>query len=132
MKVEFQVAMNAEEKALKNLHKVELEVGKADDATMLKYALKAYIVEIQGQIRNNWDKFIAGDYPKELTVGQAMFAKRAKEDYKTTLMNKPMVQRLKVLLDEGMIDVDMYGASIEKLFDRGEISEDEMTEALDI
>ena len=132
MKVEFQVAMNAEEKALKNLHKVELEVEKADDATMLKYALKAYVVEIQGQIRNNWAAFIKGDYPKELVIGQAMFVKRAKEDYKTTLMSKPMVQRLKVLLDEGMIDVDMYEASIEKLFDRGEITEDEMTEALDI
>ncbi len=74
MKVEFKVAMNAEEKALKNLHEVVINVEKCDDATMLKYALKAYIVELQAQIMANWDQFIKGDYPRELVIGQAMFA----------------------------------------------------------
>ena len=77
MKVEFTIAMNKEEKALGNISKVSLDVTKCDDETMLKYAMKAYIVDIQSQIRNNWDAFIKGDYPKELVVGQRMFeAKR--------------------------------------------------------
>ena len=76
MKVEFTIAMNAEEKALGNIHKVEVNVEKCDDATMLKYAMKAYIVEIQSQIRSHWDEFIQGEYPKELVVGQAMFESR--------------------------------------------------------
>ena len=140
MKVNFQVAMNAEEKALKNLHKVELEVGKCDDETMLKYALKAYTVEIQSQIRSNWDQFITGDYPKELIIGQAMFAstrgkvtqEKAQEAYKSKINSMTPVQKLKTLLDDGMIDPDVYEASVEKLYDRGEITDKEMEEAMDI
>ena len=140
MKVEFQVAMNAEEKALKNLHKVELNVEKCDEATMLKYALKAYTVEIQSQIRSNWDQFIAGNYPKELVIGQAMFAsqrgkvtlEKAKEAYEAHIKSQPMVVKLKMALDAGMIDVDVYETSIEKLHERGEITDAEMEEALDI
>lgn len=140
MKVNFQVAMNAEEKALKNLHKVELEVGKCDDETMLKYALKAYIVEIQSQIRANWGQFITGEYPKELVIGQAMFAstrgkvtaEKAQEAYKAKVNQLRMVQKLRTLLDDGMIDVDMYEASVEKLYEKGEITNAEMEEAMDI
>ena len=73
MKMEFTIAMNQEEKSLGNTHKVTVNVEKCDDETMLKYAMKAYTVEIQSQIRNNWDQFIAGNYPKELVIGQAMF-----------------------------------------------------------
>ena len=140
MKVEFNVAMNAEEKALKNFHKVELNVEKCDEATMLKYALKAYTVEIQSQIRNNWDQFIKGEYPRELVIGQAMFAstrgkvtaEKAQEAYKAKVNNMSMVEKLRTLLDDGMIEVDMYEASVEKLFEKGEISEKELEEALDI
>lgn len=130
--ISFKVSMNDEEKRAGNKHSVDMVVN-ADDATIDKYVIKAIKVWIQAQLRPNWTEFIAGNYPKEVTLGVPIFGgRKAKEDYKTTLMNKPMVQRLKVLLDEGMIDVDMYEASIEKLFDRGEITEDEMTEALDI
>lgn len=140
MKVNFQVAMNAEEKALKNLHKVELNVEKCDDATMLKYALKAYTVEIQSQIRSNWDQFIKGEYPKELVIGQAMFAstrgkvtaEKAQEAYKAKVNSLSMVQKLRTLLDDGMIDVDMYEASVEKLFAKDEITQEEFDEAMDI
>ena len=140
MKVNFQVAMNAEEKALKNLHKVELEVGTCDDETMLKYAMKAYTVEIQSQIRSNWDLFIKGEYPKELTIGQAMFAstrgkvtaEKAQEAYKAKVNQLSMVQKLRTLLDDGMIDVDMYEISIEKLFAKDEITQEEFDEAMDI
>ena len=140
MKCEFTIAMNQEEKLAGNIHKVSINVEKCDDATMLKYALKAYIVEIQSQIRNNWDQFIEGDYPKELVIGQAMFAstrgkvtqEKAQEAYKAKVGQMSMVQKLKTLLDDGMIDVDMYEASITKLHDKGEITDDEFDEAMDI
>ena len=111
MKVEFQVAMNAEEKALKNLHKVELNVEKCDDATMLKYALKAYIVEIQSQIRSNWDQFIAGNYPKEVVIGQAMFestrgkvtAEKAKDVLKAQLSKMSPEEKLAYLKECGLL-----------------------------
>lgn len=131
--IKFNVSMNNDEKLAGNKRPVEMIVN-ADEATIDKYVIKAIKVWIQAQLRPNWTEFEAGNYPKEVTLGVPIFGngRKSKEDYKTTLMNKPMVQRLKVLLDEGMIDVDMYEASIEKLFDRGEITEDEMTEALDI
>lgn len=140
MKCEFTIAMNQEEKLAGNIHKVSINVEKCDDATMLKYALKAYIVEIQSQIRSNWGQFIAGNYPKELVIGQAMFAstrgkvtqEKAQEAYKAKVNQLSMVQKLKTLLDDGMIDVDMYEASIEKLFDKGEITQEEFDEAMDI
>ena len=140
MECEFTIAMNQEEKLAGNIHKVSINVEKCDDATMLKYALKAYIVEIQSQIRNNWGQFIAGDYPKELVIGQAMFAstrgkvtqEKAQEAYKAKVGQMSMVQKLRTLLDDGMIDVDMYEASIEKLFDKGEITQEEFDEAMDI
>ena len=140
MEAKFKVAMDAEQAKLKNHHEVVINVEKCDDATMLKYAMKAYIVELQSQIRANWDQFIKGDYPKELVIGQAMFAstrgkvstKKAKEMYRDGMASLTPVQKLRKLLDDGMIEVDMYEASIEKLFEKGEISEKEMEEALDI
>ena len=111
MKVEFQVAMNAEEKALKNLHKVTLEVTKCDEATMLKYAMKAYIVEIQSQIRNNWGQFIEGNYPRELVVGQAMFestrgkvtAEKARDVLKAQLSKMSNEEKLAYLKECGLL-----------------------------
>ena len=140
MKCEFTIAMNQEEKLAGNIHKVSINVEKCDDATMLKYALKAYIVEIQSQIRNNWDQFIKGDYPKELVIGQAMFTstrgkvtlEKARETYKNSMATMSPVEKLKLALDDGMIDVDMYEASITKLHDKGELTDDEFDEAMDI
>ena len=130
--IKFNVSMNDEEKRAGNKHSVDMIVN-ADEATIDKYVIKAIKVWIQGQLRPNWDKFIAGEYPKEITLDVPIFGgRKGKEDYKTTLMNKPMLTRLKTLLDEGMIDPDMYEASVEKLYDRGEITEKEMEEALDI
>ena len=73
-KVEFKVAMNQEEKEAGNIHEVKVQVDmNVDMETLRKYALRAYKVELQGQIRPNWDKFASGDYPKELKLGESMF-----------------------------------------------------------
>lgn len=76
MKVEFKVAMDKESREAGKTHDVQIEVDMASASreTLEKYALKAYKVELQSQIRPNWDKFIKGDYPKELKLGDAMFA----------------------------------------------------------
>ena len=140
MKVEFKVAMDAEQAKAKNHVNVVLEVEKADDATMLKYALKAYIVELQAQCRANWGEFIKGEYPKELKVGEAMFAssrgkvsqEKAKGAYKDSLADLTPVQKLRRLLDDGMISDEIYQASVESLYAKGVINDQEMEEAMEL
>ena len=140
MEMKFKVAMDKEQAELKNHHEVIIEVSKCDDETMLKYAKKAYIVELQSQIRANWTAFIAGSYPKSLVIGQAMFEstrgkvtqEKAQSVYRDSMASLSQVEKLKRLLDDGMIDVDMYEASVEKLHAKGELTDDELDQALDI
>ena len=140
MEAKFKVAINAEKKALKNLHEVVINVEKCDNVTMLKYAMKAYIVELQSQIRTNWGQFIKGEYPRELVIGQAMFAstrgkvsaEKAKEMYKDGMASLTPVQKLRKLLDDGMITDDIYQASVESLYDKGMLTDKEMEEAMEL
>ena len=59
MKKSFTVSMDKEQKAAKNFYNVELDVDMSDASRedLEKYAFKAYVVELQGQIRPNWDEF---------------------------------------------------------------------------
>ena len=83
MKKEFKVSMNNEEKLAGNAFNVELDVdmSKASREDLEKYAFKAYIVELQGQIRPNWADFlkecVEKKFTKALTFGDALFAKKA-------------------------------------------------------
>ena len=111
MKCEFTIAMTQEEKLAGNIHKVSINVEKCDEATMLKYAMKAYIVEIQSQIRNNWGQFIEGNYPKELIVGQAMFestrgkvtTEKARDVLKAQLSKMSNEEKLAYLKECGLL-----------------------------
>ena len=111
MKCEFTIAMNQEEKLAGNIHKVSINVEKCDEATMLKYAMKAYIVEIQSQIRNNWGQFIEGNYPRELVVGQAMFestrgkvtTEKARDVLKAQLSKMSNEEKLAYLKECGLL-----------------------------
>ena len=146
METKFKVAMDKEQAALKNHYEVILQVdmSKASRADLEKYALRAYTVELQGQIRPNWTAFVSQcegkTFKKSITFGDALFAstkgkvtqEKAQEAYKAKVGQMGMVQKLRTLLDDGMIDVDMYEASIEKLFDKGEITQEEFDEAMDI
>ena len=82
MKKEFKVSMNNEEKLAKNFYTVELDVdmSKASREDLEKYAFKAYVVELQGQIRPNWDDFedecVDKKFTKSLAFGDALFAPR--------------------------------------------------------
>jgi len=117
MEMKFKIAMNNEEKLAGNTHDVVVNVEKCDDATMLKYALKAYTVEIQSQIRNNWEAFMKGDYPRELTIGQAMFSKKVAKvmteaekvaAYKSDALAMSETERLDKLFMDGLITEEMY------------------------
>ena len=122
MEMKFKIALSQEARDAGDIHEVVVNVEKCDDATMLKYALKAYTVEIQSQIRNNWDQFMKGDYPRELTIGQAMFTKRVVkvmtiEEQKKAVaadMNKlSETERLDALVMGGFITQEMYDSLIE-------------------
>ena len=138
MKVEFKVAMDNEQKLAGNVQTVTLEVEKCGDELMLKYALKAYTVEMQSAIRNHWDEFTKGDYPKSVVIGQALFgstrgvvtAEKAKAAYKDSMASMSMLEKLKALYKDGMIGEELFEASITTLFEKDEITEEEMDEAL--
>ena len=80
LKVEFKVAMDDEQKKLKNFKEVSLQVDMEDASfeDLYKYALRSYRIELQGQVRANWDEFIKDEYPKELKFGEALFATRTR------------------------------------------------------
>ena len=146
MKVEFKVSMNNDEKEAGNHYTLDIEVdmNQASRELLEKYAIRAYKVELQSQIRPNWTTFVeqceGKTFKKSITFGDALFAstkgkvtqEKAQEAYKAKVGQMGMVQKLRTLLDDGMIDVDMYEASIEKLFDKGEITQEEFDEAMDI
>jgi len=146
METKFKVAMDKEQAALKNHYEVILQVdmSKASRADLEKYALRAYTVELQGQIRPNWTAFVSQcegkTFKKSITFGDALFAstkgkvtqKKARAVYKDSMATMTVLQKLRKLLDDDMISVDMYEASVEKLFDKGEITQEEFDEAMDI
>lgn len=146
MKVEFKVSMNNEEKEAGNHYtlNIEVDMSQASRETLEKYALRAYKVELQSQIRPNWAAFVeqceGKTFTKSIAFGDALFEstkgkvtqEKAQEAYKAKVGQMGMVEKLRTLLDDGMIDVDMYEASIEKLFDKGEITQEEFDEAMDI
>jgi len=139
MKVEFKVAMDSEQAKLKNHKTVTLEVQKCNDTIMMEYALKAYVVELQSNIRANWTDFMKGDYAKNVTIGTKLFAsnkgvvtkEKAKAAYKDSMAEMTMLEKLKTLHDDEMISDEMFEASVIALFEKGEIDEDEMNVAID-
>lgn len=73
--IEFDVAMDAEQKALKNTKHVELTVNMdVDEATIIKHAIANYKVQCQASIRSNWTAFDEGKCPTEVNFGDALFA----------------------------------------------------------
>ena len=146
METKFKVAMCKEQADLKNHYEVILQVdmSQASRADLEKYALRAYTVELQGQIRPNWSSFISQcegkTFKKSITFGDALFAstkgkvtlEKARETYKNSMATMSPVEKLKLALDDGMIDVEMYEASITRLHEKGEITDDEFDVAMDI
>ena len=146
METKFKVAMDKEQAALKNHYEVVLQVDMsgASRADLEKYALRAYTVELQGQIRPNWTSFVAQcegkTFKKNVVFGTALFEstrgkvtlEKARETYKNSMATMGPVEKLKLALDDGMIDVEMYEASITRMHNKGEITDDEFDVAMDI
>lgn len=82
MKKEFKVSMDNTAKLAGDHYTVELDVdmSTASREDLEKYAFKAYIVELQGQIRPNWTDFlkecVEKKFTKTLAFGDALFAKK--------------------------------------------------------
>jgi len=78
MKLTFEVAMNNEEKAARNTRIVEIEYdfSTATREQLEEMCKKSVVISLQSQIRNNWDKFSKGEYPKELKFGETLFESR--------------------------------------------------------
>ena len=79
-KVEFKVAMDSEQAKLKNHKEVKVEVSLPPEIEELvvKAAMKSYVIDLQNQIRTNWDTFLKDGVPETLMFGQALYAKRVK------------------------------------------------------
>ena len=73
--VKFKVAMDAEQKAAKNFKEVEFECSFDGVAPSIiqRHAIANQVVTWQGQIRNNWSKFLEGKLPKVVTFGNPLF-----------------------------------------------------------
>ena len=146
METKFKVAMDKEQAALKNHYEVVLNVDMsgASRETLEKYALRAYTVELQGQIRPNWTSFmgqcVGKTFTKSIAFGTALFEstkgkvtlEKARETYKNSVATMSPVEKLKLALDDGMIDVETYEVSITRLHDKGELTDDEFDVAMDI
>lgn len=123
-KVTFKVSMDNEQKLAKNFKSVEINVDMegVDQAELVKYALKSYVIELQGQVRPNWGEFekalVDGKFTKTLKFGEALFegkgrgavsAEKAQKVYAASMdkITDP-VEKLKKLLADKMISQDMY------------------------
>lgn len=75
--VQFDVAMNLEEKKAGNVKRVKFTVvfPEGCEDQVQQDALAHQIVKFQAQIRSNWDKFQEGGVPEEVTYGDALYAK---------------------------------------------------------
>jgi hypothetical protein len=146
METKFKVAMDKEQAALKNHYEVVLNVDMSTSTRedLEKYAMKAYTVELQSQIRPNWDTFISQCegkvFTKGIVFGCALFEstrgkvtqEKAQEAYKNKVGAMSMLKKLQTLLADEMITMEIYEASIEKLHDEGKITDEEYEVAYDI
>lgn len=76
MELKFKVAMNQEEKLAGNEMEVvvEMDFSEATREQLVEMCKKPIIINLQSQVRNNWDKFIKGEYPRSLKFGESLFA----------------------------------------------------------
>jgi len=107
--------MNAEEKKAKRVHKVELEVNLNVERTILEtLAINAQRVAWQSQIRNHWDEFLEGKYPKSVDLGQTLFTttrvkatpltvEAATEKLRESMASMTMEEKMEKLKEMGLI-----------------------------
>ena len=76
----FKVAMSQEARDTGNVKEFKTVVSLDNSLVgdIVKAAMKSYVIDLQGQIRNNWDKFLVLDIPETITFGQPLFGKKVK------------------------------------------------------
>jgi hypothetical protein len=81
--------MDKEQMLLKNFKEVKFECSFDGVAPSLiqRHAIANQVVAWQGQIRNNWDKFISGELPKIVTFGNTLF-----ESTRVRTISKPITE----------------------------------------
>jgi len=132
--VKFKISMDNEAKKSGDVHEVNVTVNMNVETSVLEeWALKAYVVAIQSQIRPNWAAFIKGDYTKELALGQPMFGKRAKATpeqaktlYKNSINALSPKEKLEKLLEDGLISEEMFDTLYEQLEQVEELEEEQL------
>ena len=117
--VEFKVAMDAEQAKLKNHKEVTLKVDFPEDVMeeVYKAATKSYVIDMQGQIRNNWDKFMDCDLPEVLVFGQSLFGKKVKVVKQVLTpeeLNKLMSDRLRSMSQDEILEFASSGKMPER------------------
>ena len=117
MKVEFKVSMNDEEKRAGNHYTLDIEVdmSQASREMLEKYALRAYKVELQSQIRPNWTAFVeqckGKTFTKNIAFGDALFestrgkvtAEKARDVLKAQLSKMSNEEKLAYLKECGLL-----------------------------
>jgi len=76
----FKVAMSQEARDTGNVKEFKTVVSLDNSLVgdIVKAAMRSYVIDLQGQIRNNWDKFLVLDIPETITFGQPLFGKKVK------------------------------------------------------
>ena len=105
--VTFKIAMDAEQKNLKNFYEVSFEVSfdGVPPSLIQKHAIANQVVAWQSQIRSHWDDFLKGELPKVITFGQVLFGgtrgqKVITEDDMRTFLSKMTPDQIRALLTE--------------------------------
>ena len=75
IEITFDVAMDKEQKELKNVETVSLTINFPETCMeqLQKDAVAHMKVKFQSQIRSHWTKFIENGVPAEVTYGTALF-----------------------------------------------------------
>jgi hypothetical protein len=77
IEVEFNVAMNNDEKKAGNVETVKFALifPEGCEDQVQADAVAHAVVKFQSQIRSNWDKFVKDGVPEEVTYGDALYTK---------------------------------------------------------
>ena len=115
MKVEFKVAMDAEQKKLGNAQTITLDVDfdGVDDDTIRKHAIANCVVGWQSQIRNHWTEYVDGKLPESIKFGDPLFTTARVKTRPMT--DDEMIAYVKALPEEQQADMidQMIGNTLE-------------------
>ena len=122
-KVTFKVRMNNEAESLPVEVNLEVDTEGLTVEQLLPYAMRSYKIELQGQCRPNWDRFIKGEYSKTLKFGEALFTstkgkvsvEKAKVVYAKTFDGMSEEDKLIKLFEDKLISEEMFNMLMDQV-----------------